>query len=166
MEDKLVIILNAEDNRFNIAITKLKLEPSIYPMVLIIDWEGIYKQNINKIQKFLNLESRAEIFQLVYFRPNITPTEIKKVTGYAYSLIQRYLKEMKELKLIETNVTQGKLGYEARLNIPKEIKIFKYSEYLEDKDKIINLFKKQEVWAIKKIEKDYKTQIEKKLKKY
>ncbi len=135
---------------------------SFLPPFLLLDWKGFYKENLSEIQKALSIGDRGEILKVLYFSENekTNAYELAKLTKHAYSLINRYVKDLEKLRLIK--MTSGKSeGGRPALIIERDARVtlVPYSKFIESKDfeESVNY---ELVWA-KKSEEKFKEELKK-----
>ena len=121
-EDHLEIVLNYTHN-----IVACQSHGSFFPDIIgtitMVQAEGFYNKNWEKISEQLFLEGRTEILQIISLR-SLNILELKKILGYSYPTIYRYatgLKKLKLVKFIEGTSKKGKR--ELKLSIHENVEI-------------------------------------------
>ena len=85
----------------------------------------------------MGIGDRGEILNILYFSEDgkTNSYELAKLTNHAYSLMNRYVKDLKKLGLIKLSKGKSKGGRPALIVEKDErVKIVPYSKFIEGKD--------------------------------
>lgn len=131
-DDELVAIVSYIHNPHDCYKKEHKDVDSIFSTILLIDWSGYYKEKIEEIQSNLDVESKADIFQIVSKR-SVNLSELKRLLGYSYSTIHQHIHSLEGLKIIETKQE----GKELKISMNQNIRVIPLSSNEQRVKKII-----------------------------